>query len=142
MAFLSLLFVLILLLTLITYDPHIETTNTTLQFLVEQHKSIMVVMALFATVFGFLFSRNLQTEIVSKEETNRQLYKLFLSQLDKNERKVIEQLRKGPCTQAELSEIMSRVAAHRTIAKLQEKQLIRVEQQGKTKRLTLTKALE
>lgn len=142
MAFLSLLFILILLLTLITYDPHLETSNATLQFLVEQHKAIMVVMALFATVFGFLFSKNLQTEIVSKEETNKQLYTLFLSQLDANERKVIERLRQGPCTQAELSEIMTRVAAHRTIAKLEEKQLIHSSKQGKTKKLRLTTALE
>jgi len=99
-------------------------------------------MALFATAFGFLFSKNLQTEIVSKEKTNKQLYDLFFSQLDTNEKKVIEKLRKGKCTQAELSEIMSRVAAHRTINKLKEKQLIRVEQEGKTKKLTLVEALE
>jgi len=141
-AFLSLLFILLLLLTLITYDPHIETTNTTLQFLVDQHKTIMVFMAIFATAFGFLFSKNLQTEIVTKEKTNRELYNLFLSQLDMNERKVIEHLRTGPCTQAELSEIMSRVAAHRTIIKLEAKKLILVEQQGKTKKLSLIQKLQ
>ncbi len=105
------------------------------------HLETMILVSVLGIVVGaavyFLMSERVQ--IKTREATGNA--KLLLSFLSTEERAVVELLlaSDGHTTQAQVSHLedMTRLKAHRTVLRLSEKKIIRIEKLGKTNQLWL-----
>lgn len=110
-------------------------------FLFDYHLELMVLVAVLGIVVGasMYFLMHEQVEVKSQEAAvNAQLLLTFLSN---EERMVVELLMKseGHTTQAQASKLegMTRLKAHRTVLRLADKKIVRIEKLGKTNQLWL-----
>ncbi len=109
--------------------------------LFEYHFEIMILVSVLGIVVGasMYFLMHEQVEVKTKEAAgNAQMLLTFLSG---EERTVVELLLKseGHTTQAQASKLegMTRLKAHRTVLRLADKKIIRIEKLGKTNQLWL-----
>lgn len=143
-AFFGVLALFVIFLGFLTYDPGLQTENALLQFLVDNHRILMLVMVLLTGVFGYYMNKELRGEIVLQEQENKEVLGLLLQTQGSTERQLLQHLiQQGPKTQAQLSKLsgMTRVKVHRGIQKLQGQGLVIVESKGKTRMIIPSQAL-
>ncbi len=109
--------------------------------LFQYHFEIMILVSVLGIVVGasMYFLMHEQVEVKTREATgNAQMLLTFLST---EERAVVELLLKseGHTTQAQASKLedMTRLKAHRTVLRLADKKIVRIEKLGKTNQLWL-----
>lgn len=134
-----------LVIAVLTYDPHTQTTNPILNLLVSLHAPLMFVMVLLAAAFGYSINKSLEGEITHNEQKNQQqqkeLIQLLLQTLSSNERSALKELLKKPMTQAELSAKIGRLRAFRAVKTLSAKNLITLREDKKTRHLRVNELL-
>ena len=134
-----------LVIAVLTYDPHTQTSNPVLNLLVTLHAPLMFVMVLLAAAFGYSINKSLRGEISHQTQKNHQrqqeLVHLLLQTLSSNEREALKEILKKPTTQAALSAKIGRLRAFRAVKNLSAKNLIAVREDKKTKHLTANKKL-
>ena len=139
-----LIFTLILIFTIViailTYilQPH-QTQNIFLHFAISHHLTIMIIMVCVSISFGFYWSIIANNRLIDSQMKTKNIerfMKLFLSQ---EEEQIIQFLKEKPAFQSQIAKInaMGRVKAHRLIQKLLQKNLVRIEDFGKQKKIYL-----
>ncbi len=135
--------VLLVLFTVITFMTYAASPGSLSynKFAVGHHAEIMAGLVIVAVVFGFVLSQSFYTEIRKKREESQTILSIVLQFLNHEERAIINLLVKsqGSTSQAEIARLphMSRVKAHRSLQKMQEKQLIEIVAHGKVRRVHL-----
>ena len=91
--------------------------------------------------FGFYTSKVLYSKLKKRTKTSKSILDVVLLFLGEDEKSIINFLveKKGQTTQAEISRLsnMNRVKAHRSLQKLQVKQLIDIVSHGKVRKIKL-----
>ena len=125
---------------LATYNPDAGSGHFTL-FAAEYHIEIMLALMVTAIAFGFFVSQFFYAELQRSRQASSSIMDTVLLFLGREEREIVRYLvsRGGETTQAEISRLpgMSRVKAHRSLQKMQEKQLLDVIPHGKVRRIVL-----
>lgn len=122
-----------------------NSSDPLLGILLQNHLEMMALVSVLGIVVGatmyFLMSE--RVEVKAKEAAGNA--KLLLSFLNSDERSVVELLLKsdGHTTQSEISHLegMTRLRAHRTVQKLSDKGIVRIEKLGKINQLWLAKSI-
>jgi uncharacterized membrane protein len=139
-ALLTILLIAVTLIAFMTYRPS-ENANKYLAYAVLHHTEIMAGLIGIALIFGFFFSQLFYSEIQRKRQDSKSILAVVLLFLNQEERSIINFLvqRKGMTTQAEIARLphMNRVKAHRSLQKMQEKQLIALVAHGKVRKVQL-----
>jgi uncharacterized membrane protein len=101
---------------------------------------IILAIIFVAALFYYLFS----LKIEKKEKVISQNIEVLSSILDNDENNVLDLLvkNKGKISQAKISKKYDKIKAHRIIKKLQEKNIIDIEKEGKTNTIILKKELK
>lgn len=141
---LALLLFTLSMLAFVTYQSRNMTdVSLFLLFAIRHHMSIMFTMILVSVAFGFFWSQLSYQEIRKEKRSSKEILELVMKFLSHDERKIINFLveNKGKSNQSEISKLenMGRVKAHRTLQKLQERDLIIITPHGKIRRLELQK---
>ena len=112
-----------------------------MMFLFEYHLELMILVSVLGIVVGasMYFLMHEQVEVKTREAAGNAA--LLLTFLSLEERTVVELLLKseGHTTQAQASKLegMTRLKAHRTVLRLADKKIVRIEKLGKTNQLWL-----
>ncbi|MFH1095463.1 MAG: hypothetical protein V1728_04565, partial [Candidatus Micrarchaeota archaeon] len=112
-----------------------------LMLLYNYHLEVMILVSVLGIVVGasMYFLMSGQVQVKTREATGNA--KLLLSFLSTEEKAVVEFLlsNEGHTTQAQVSRLedMTRLKAHRTVLRLAEKKIVRIEKLGKTNQLWL-----
>jgi uncharacterized membrane protein len=137
---LTILLFVVTLIAFMTYHPT-ENANKYLTYAVQHHTIIMAGLLGVALVFGFFFSQLFYAEIQRKSQDSKSILAVVLLFLNQEERAIVNFLvqNKGLTTQAEIARLphMNRVKAHRSLQKMQEKQLIELVAHGKVRKVQL-----
>lgn len=138
---LLLLFVATTALAFLTYSGTIAQRGHFWAFAVEHHLWIMAGMAGTALVVGIIIAQMFSWEIEKKEKDTLHILGVVLLFLNREEREVIHFLVKseGSTSQSEIARLphMNRVKAHRTLQKLQERDILTVIPHGKVRKVIL-----
>jgi len=98
-------------------------------------------MILVSVAFGFFWSQLSYSEIKKEKKSSKEILELVMKFLSHDERRIIKFLveNKGKGNQADISKLnnMGRVKAHRTLQKLQERDLILIMPHGKVRKIEL-----
>ncbi len=129
----------------VTYNHHEEGDGALMRFAVDHHLGIMVGLVLVSIVFGFASSRFLYARLQESRRASRGMLDVVLLFLSAEERTVVNYLveRGGETTQAEISRLprMTRVKAHRSLQKMQEKRIVDLVPHGKMRRVVLKEGI-
>lgn len=101
---------------------------------------IILAIIFVASLLHYLFS----LKIEKKEKIISKNFEVLNSILDKDEKNFLDIIakNKGEMPQSKLSKKYDKIKAHRTLKKLQEKNIIDIKKQGKTNKITLKKELK
>ncbi len=139
-AVLTVLLVLVTVVVFMTYNADPASRHYS-SFAVRHHVELMGALLLVAIVFGFVSSKLFYAEIQKEKQETRNILGIVLLFLNQEERAIINLLvqNKGYTNQAEVARLpnMSRVKAHRSLQKMQEKQLIELVPHGKIRKVHL-----
>lgn len=139
-AVLAMLLVLVTVVAFMTYNAD-PTKRDLTSFAVRHHMEIMGASVLIAVIFGFVSSKLFYAEILKEKQETRSILGIVLLFLSREERAIINLLvqNKGYTSQAEIARLpnMSRVKAHRSLQKMEEKQLIDIVPHGKIRKIHL-----
>ena len=140
-------FVLLVIAMLMSYVLAMNNmpSSPLISLLFQYHLELMVLVSILGIVVGasvyFLMSGQVQ-EKTKEAAVNAELLLTFLGH---DERAIVGLLRTsdGHTTQSQVSRLegMTRLRAHRTVAKLADKKIIRVEKLGKINQLWLAKSI-
>ena len=112
-------------------------------FLVVNHLWIMIISMFLSLAYGFTWAIVLLRRVEVEKSTSKDILGIVLSFLNSDESVVIKHLvsNKGASTQANISRLsnMGSVKALRTVQKMQEKNLVEIEKEGKIRRIILKK---
>ena len=111
---------------------------------VVSHNFIWLFIILAVIFVGALFYYLFSLKIEKKEKVISKNIEVLSSILDKDENDVLDLLVKneGKIAQAKLSKKYDKIKAHRIIKKLEEKNIIDIEKEGKTNTIILKKELK
>ena len=119
-------------------DP---TSHHHIAFAVKNHVAIMIGLLAISVIFGFASSQFFYKEIKRRERDAHSILGVVLLFLNREEREILNYLvaRGGETSQAEISRLphMDRVRAHRTLKKMQERELLTIIPHGKVRRVVL-----
>lgn len=139
----SLLAILLIAVTVIafmTYNAD-ASGNEHLSFAVRHHTGIMAGLLIVSILFGFFSSQFYYRELQRKKQDSKNILEVVLLFLNREEREIVNFLveQKGITTQAEIARLphMNRVKAHRSLQKMEEKQLIELVPHGKIRKVHL-----
>jgi uncharacterized membrane protein len=137
-ALLSILLVVVII-AFLTYNN--ATTDGAWGFFVKHHMAIMGGLVLISIIFGFASAQVFYAELQQRQKDSRKILEVVLLFLSKEEREIVNYLveQEGITTQAEVARLpsMNRVKAHRSLQKMQEKQLIDLTSHGKVRKVKL-----
>ena len=109
--------------------------------LFQYHFELMIVVSVLGIVVGAAMYFLMHEQVAEKTREAKGNAKLLLTFLSAEERAVVELLLKseGHTTQAQASKLedMTRLKAHRTVLRLADKKIVRIEKLGKTNQLWL-----
>jgi uncharacterized membrane protein len=136
---LGILLVAIIVLAFMTYN--VDASDSSLSFAVAHHVEIMAGLVVISLIFGFVSSQMFYAEIQRKKRESKSMLAVVLLFLSREEREIVNFLveSKGVTTQAEIARLphMNRVKAHRSLQKMQEKQIIELVPHGKIRKVHL-----
>jgi uncharacterized membrane protein len=117
--------------------------NAYWSYAVMHHTEIMAGLIIISLLLGFLTSQFLYEEVQRKKRDTKDIHEVVLLFLSREEREIVNYLveHNGETTQAEIARLphMNRVKAHRSLQKMQERQLLEVVPHGKIRRIILRK---
>jgi hypothetical protein len=120
---------------------HGDPTTGIINIFVQYHIEFMVLLGILGVGIGGMSYYNFITQEKSIEKTQEFTKHIILRFIDSEEQVIIKRIlsSKEAITQAQISRLkhMGKVKAHRTVQKLEEKQLIQTTPYGKTKQLRL-----
>ncbi|MBU0585985.1 hypothetical protein KJ780_00580 [Candidatus Micrarchaeota archaeon] len=107
------------------------------------HLEVMILVSVLGLVIGASVYFLMHEQVIVKTQEAAGNAHLLLTFLSPEERAVVELLvdSEGHTTQAQLSKMMSRLKAHRTVLRLEKRKIIRIEKLGKTNQLWLTQSI-
>jgi uncharacterized membrane protein len=113
------------------------TTSGIIYFFVKYHIQLMIFLGLLGVGVGVSSYLSFRSQQQTVKETHQSASAILFRFLDQKEQVVIQTVLQKETTQAELSRKLGKVQTYRTLQKLQEKQLITLEEKGKTKEVRL-----
>ena len=131
-----------IVMSIITFQRH-ETGSPDgfFYFLAVNHLWIMLMTMFIALGYGFTWARVLLKKVEVEKSTSKDILSIVLSFLSSDESVVIKHLvsNNGTSTQANIARLsnMGSVKALRTVQKMQEKNLVGIEKEGKIRRIIL-----
>lgn len=132
--------ILLIMITFVAFATY-NATNGIFSFAAEYHTEIMAGLLVISIGFGFASSQFFYAELQRKKQDSKNILSVVLLFLNREEREIINFLveKKGMTTQAEIARLphMNRVKAHRSLQKMQEKQLIELIAHGKIRKVVL-----
>ena len=119
--------------TWVTVETHrhneMTDVNPVINFAINHHVSIMIILMLLSIGYGFLWSSITYTEIQRKSKHSKSMAETVMQFLSKEEKAIIAYLvqNKGSASQAEISKLngMGRVKAFRSLQRMKEKNILR-----------------
>jgi|GEM_PF-1444089 len=137
--------VILAVVTGITFLTHAHRDTTAkswfLAFAITYHTWIMAILVLLSIGFGYFWAFSLYKEIETRDKTSKNMIDVILLFLGIEEKKILKHLvsKKGTTTQADISRIegMNKVKAHRSLQKLQDKQILIITPHGKVRNIQL-----
>jgi uncharacterized membrane protein len=133
---------IVVLLVLAAYAyPELADSVPLFSYAIHFHFALMVVAILLSITFGFMWARVLTNELETQTEQTQNLGDVVMQFLSAEERAILKHLSQkgGTCRQQEFAYLleMGRVKAMRTVQKLSNKRIVRVEPHGKQRIVTL-----
>ena len=139
-ALFSLLALISIIVSIVTYT-HTGNSNKFLHFLALNHLWIMTLTIFISISYGFVWAKVLQNRFRRQKNISHRILNIVISFLSETESDVLKHLvdNKGQSTQAKISKIneMGGVKALRTVQKMQEKRLVKIHKNGKSRMITL-----
>jgi uncharacterized membrane protein len=136
------LLIALIVIAILTYthrDAHYS--NPIIMFAITNHFAIMIGLVIVSIAFGFIWSNMSYVQIKKSKDDSVGVLDVMMLFLSKEEKDIISFLVKnnGETTQAEISRIsnMGRVKAFRSLARMQEKNVITIEAHGKVRKIRL-----
>ena len=131
-----------ILMSVVTFQfPLLGSSNPLFRFLIVHHVYIMVITIFLSIGYGFFLSRIGKKQLDEEEENTQDVLKIVLNFLGSEERVVIKHLltNNGESTQAKIAHInnMGNVKALRTVQKMNDKELVKIQKEGKVRRIIL-----
>ena len=135
-------FITILSLTVVSfYFISHEHAPPIIYFFVKYHVFFMLAIAITGLIFGSLTHLFLHKKIDKDKEESKKIISLLLDMLNTEDKKIIKHLikNKGVSTQYELSKIenMTKLKVHRSLEKLEQKNIVKKEKLGKINKIYL-----
>lgn len=145
-AILIVLLIILIIIAVLSYvNRDISNSSAFFAFAVRNHISIMVGLVIISIAFGFVWASISYSEIKKSNYNSKKLFEVFYLFLNADEKNILNFLldNKGKTTQAKISKLenMTRVKAFRTLQKMQEKNLIDIEPQGKVRIIKLKESI-
>jgi uncharacterized membrane protein len=138
---LTVLLIAVIVLAFMTYNAKVSDANPYFSFAVTHHLELMGSLVGISLIFGFFTSQMFYAEIQRKKHESKSMLTVVLLFLSREEREIVNFLveNKGVTTQAEIARLphMNRVKAHRSLQKMQEKQIIELVPHGKIRKVHL-----
>ena len=113
------------------------STSGIIYFFVRYHIELMILLGLLGVGVGVSSYLSFKSQQQTVKATHQSASHILFRFLDVNEQTVIKKILKEDTTQAQLSRHLGKVQAYRTLQRLQSKQLITLEDKGKTKKVIL-----
>jgi uncharacterized membrane protein len=138
---LGILLITVAALAFVSYRAETSYDNAFFTYAIQHHVEIMAGLVIISLVFGFVSSQMFYTEIQRKKRESKSMLAVVLLFLSREEREIVNFLveSNGVTTQAEIARLphMNRVKAHRSLQKMQEKQIIELVPHGKIRKVHL-----
>ena len=135
------LFLIAFSLAIMTYNPTGGFSGPYWSFAVEHHMEIMIGVFVVALAVGFLTSQFFYAEAQRKKKDSKEILHVVMLFLSTEEKEIVNFLveKRGVTTQSEIARLphMNRVRAHRSLQKMEEKQIIDLVPHGKIRKVHL-----
>ena len=140
-ALFTLLAIISILISIVTFTYHEITRTGFIGFLAEQHLWIMLITIFLSIGYGFSWSYFLQKQILQEQNTSKTILEIVISFLSIEESDVLKHLveNKGKSSQSKIAHIgeMGAVKALRTVQKMKEKRIVSIQKEGKMRLIKL-----
>lgn len=147
MAFLvfTLLLVVTVFLTLASYFLSPGERGGFLDFVSQNHLLVMVILVVVSISYGYFTAYMLYKELDKTKKTSKEFVNTILKFLEPHEKKIVNYLIEcnGKSSQAELSRLegLTKVKVHRSLKKMEGKDILKVRKRGKVRDVILNEEL-
>ena len=139
---LTILLVSVVWVAVVTHqNADLSPASSILRFAVDNHVVIMLILVILGVIYGYIWSIVSSRALDKKSKAGRSMLETILLFLNSDEKKILQFLanHNGSANQSEISRLdgMHRVKAHRSLQKMQEKNLIDIIPNGKIRKIQL-----